>query len=47
MDEKRARPTLKPFKKSRRESDEIELHTRIKMLGDTNQKQRQRLKEVS
>ena len=46
MDERRARPTLKPFKKSRRESDELELHGKIKNLSETNVRQRQRLKEV-
>lgn len=46
MDERRTRPTLKPFKKSRRESDELELHSKIKNLSETNVRQRQRLKEV-
>ena len=46
MDERRVRPTLKPWKKSRKESDEMELHTRLKILTEYNTKQRQRLKEV-
>ncbi|RWS23910.1 gamma-aminobutyric acid type B receptor subunit 2-like protein [Leptotrombidium deliense] len=45
-DDRRVRPTLKPFKKSRRDSDEMELHTRIKLLTEVNLRQRQRLKEV-
>lgn len=46
MDERRSRPTLKPLKKSRKESDEMELHQRIKVLTEFNTRQRQRLKEV-
>uniref|UniRef100_A0AAN0LJ33 Gamma-aminobutyric acid type B receptor n=1 Tax=Polyphagotarsonemus latus TaxID=1204166 RepID=A0AAN0LJ33_9ACAR len=45
MDERRTRPTLKPFKKSRRESDEFELLNKIKNLTETNVRQRQKLKE--
>ncbi|XP_053206531.1 gamma-aminobutyric acid type B receptor subunit 2-like isoform X2 [Panonychus citri] len=45
MDERRSRPTLKPLKKSRKESDEMELHQRIKVLTEFNTRQRQRLKE--
>ncbi|XP_074593513.1 gamma-aminobutyric acid type B receptor subunit 2-like isoform X2 [Brevipalpus obovatus] len=45
MDERRVRPTLKPLKKSRKESDEMELHQRIKVLTEFNTRQKQRLKE--
>lgn len=40
------RATLKPFKNSRKDSDEMEVHTRIKVLNDENCRQRQKLKEV-
>ncbi|CAG2111008.1 unnamed protein product [Medioppia subpectinata] len=41
----RVRATLKPFKKSRRDSDEMELHHRIKVVTEDNFRFRQRLKE--
>lgn len=45
--ERRVRATLKPFKNSRKDSDEMEAHTRIKVLTEDNSRQRQRLKEVT
>lgn len=44
--ERRVRATLKPPKKSRRDSDEMETQQRIKLLTDENCRSRQRLKEV-
>lgn len=44
--ERRVRATLKPFKTSRKDSDEMEAHTRIKVLTEENSRHRQRLKEV-
>ncbi|XP_064477147.1 gamma-aminobutyric acid type B receptor subunit 2-like isoform X2 [Ornithodoros turicata] len=43
--EHRVRATLKPLKKSRRDSDDESLFTRIKMLQDENMRYRQRLEE--
>ncbi|CAG2169618.1 unnamed protein product, partial [Oppiella nova] len=43
--DRRVRATLKPFKKSRRDSDEMELHHRIKVVTEDNFRFRQRLKE--
>ena len=45
--ERRVRATLKPLKKSRRDSDEMETQQRIKVLTDENCRSRQRLKEVA
>ena len=39
------RATLKPLKKSRRDSDDMETQQRIKVLTDENCRSRQRLKE--
>lgn len=44
--ERRVRATLKPLKKSHRDSDEMETQQRIKLLTDENCRSRQRLKEV-
>ncbi|XP_054162297.1 gamma-aminobutyric acid type B receptor subunit 2-like [Oppia nitens] len=43
--DRRVRATLKPFKKSRRDSDEMEVHHRIKAVTEDNFRFRQRLKE--
>ncbi|XP_070381674.1 gamma-aminobutyric acid type B receptor subunit 2-like isoform X2 [Dermacentor albipictus] len=43
--EHRVRATLKPLKKSRRDSDDESLFTRIKVLQDENMRCRQRLEE--
>ncbi|KAI1289285.1 Gamma-aminobutyric acid type B receptor subunit 2 [Halotydeus destructor] len=43
--DRRVRATLKPFKSSKKDSDEMELHARIKVVNDENCRQRQRLKE--
>ncbi|XP_042145188.1 gamma-aminobutyric acid type B receptor subunit 2 [Ixodes scapularis] len=43
--EHRVRATLKPLKKSRRDSDDESLFTRIKVLQDENMRYRQRLEE--
>ncbi|EEC12945.1 gaba-B receptor, putative [Ixodes scapularis] len=45
--EHRVRATLKPLKKSRRDSDDESLFTRIKVLQDENMRYRQRLEEGS
>lgn len=44
--DRRVRATLKPFKKSHHDSDEIEIHTKIKLVTEDNFRFRQRLKEV-
>ena len=44
--ERRVRATLKPLKTSRRDSDEMEIQQKIKVLTDENCRSRQRLKEV-
>ncbi|KAH7935977.1 hypothetical protein HPB52_016082 [Rhipicephalus sanguineus] len=44
--EHRVRATLKPLKKSRRDSDDESLFTRIKVLQDENMRCRQRLEEI-
>ncbi|XP_076323400.1 gamma-aminobutyric acid type B receptor subunit 2-like isoform X2 [Tachypleus tridentatus] len=43
--ERRMRATLKPVKKSRRDSEEFELHSRIRRLQDENYRYRQKLEE--
>lgn len=44
--DRRVRATLKPFKKSHRDSEDIEIHTKIKLANEENFRLRQRLKEV-
>nr|XP_046912763.1 uncharacterized protein LOC124493702 [Dermatophagoides farinae] len=45
--DRRVRATLKPFKKSHHDSEEIEIHTKIKLANEENFRLRQRLKEKS
>ncbi|KPM10592.1 hypothetical protein QR98_0091510 [Sarcoptes scabiei] len=45
--DRRVRATLKPFKKSHHHSEEIEIHTKIKLANEENFRLRQRLKEHS
>nr|XP_027198671.1 uncharacterized protein LOC113792912 [Dermatophagoides pteronyssinus] len=45
--DRRVRATLKPFKKSHRDSEDIEIHTKIKLANEENFRLRQRLKEKS